>query len=889
MKVSWALLVLLLGAGGTESLAADADLVHSVRVDASDEERARLDSYVEIKVGEPLDPERVRHTVELIQATGAYADVRVEAEHTTDGLDVVVRPMPGPALNEVRVEGESPIDAGDVREITHLRPRDSLWPERLEAAAQAVAVRLAERGYAEARVNAEAVPSARRGADAVFHVKAGPRALVARTTIEGDVPSGLLLDLARPSTGAVWQRAAAQAAAEAMRRRLVREGHWRATVRAEDSYDPATAMVTLVFRVSHGPRMETEVRGATVEGDVRRAIERLLRENAARSDAVDEASDKLEESLRRLGHRDARATTREETSGDNVRVVFDVEPGPATTISTVRVVGETDAPVVALLSRAGEPLRDRDLDEDVRTLTRALEEVGHSDARVDVEVPERSGVVPVTFRLRAGPRTEIGAVDVVAPIELKNTATRELRTRTGRPYRARDMLVDRNTVLAAYRNAGYLQAEVVSHLQFSDDRTGVDVRFQVNPGIQTRVDHVVISGLQWTREEIVRRELQLTEGAPLGLDSVLESQRRLGSLGVFGNVTITEIDPESSERRSLLVRVEELPRAGIAYGVGYSERDGPRLSAEVTRRNIGGRDRSVTTFVRGSFRGLRLLTTYREPYLFGHRQEFFITGFREEEERDTFDYVRYGLLFEAARRLNPAWSLIARYTTQETRSFDIKVAIDQIDKQYLTATFSGPSLSLVHDSRDDPLDPHRGRFITADAQLSHRFLGGDSFVKGFLQAANYRRLTSHLVVATSARLGLARTLQGDEPDRLPFPDRFFAGGDYTLRGFELDRAGPLEPSSDGRLAPTGGNALVLAGAELRLDAGRYFGVALFSDAGQVYPLTSDIDLTDVRYTAGLGLRYKSAFGPIRLDWGYKLNRRNDPSASRFHFTIGHAF
>jgi outer membrane protein assembly factor BamA len=867
--------------------APDAPFVRAVRIEASEAERRRLERYVEVSPGERLDAERLRHAVELIYATGDYADVRVELEPAADGVGVVVRPVPGPLLAAVRVQGDAPIDAGGIRELTRLRSGEPLWPQRLEGAAQAVATHLSDEGYPQARVAAEAVGEA-EGTDAVFRIQAGPRAHVVQIAVEGEGPRDAFLSLARPRVGEVWRRVKAREAAEEMRRLLVREGRWRASVAAVDSYDATTAAVRLLFRVDRGPRVEVAIPDEA--GGRRGEIETLLRENGAKSDAVDEAVDRIEEALRLLGHRDARVTSREEVASDHLRLVFDVEAGPVTRAASVRVMGDATVPAVALLTRPGEPLRDRTLDEDVRALSRALEDAGYGDARVDADVPDSAGSVPVVFRLRAGPRTEITSVDVVSPIALGGGPARELRSRAGRPYRVRDLVGDRNTLLALYHNAGYLQADVTSDLAFSEDRTGVAIRLRVVPGPQTRVDHIVIAGLTHTREEIVRREMQLQEADPLGVEAVLESQRRLGSLGVFGNVSISEIDPESIERRSLVVSVEELPRIRVAYGFGYSEREGPRLSAEVTRRNLGGRDRSLTTFVRGSFRGLRFFTTYREPYLLGRRQELFVTGFREEEERDTFDYVRYGLSVEAARRLSASWSLIARLTTQNTRSFDLKVPVAEIDRQYLNAVFSGPSLSLVHDGRDDPLDPRRGIFVTADTQFSHRVLGGDSFLKGFVQASHYRRLGTQMVLATNGRLGLARTLEGEEgPEGLPFPDRFYTGGDYSVRGFKQDFAGPLDTSVENRPLPTGGNALVLASAELRVNAGRYFSVAGFTDAGHVYPLASDIDLRDVRYSAGVGLRYKSAFGPIRVDWAYKLNRRDEASRSRVHFTIGHAF
>jgi outer membrane protein insertion porin family len=162
-------------------------------------------------------------------------------------------------------------------------------------------------------------------------------------------------------------------------------------------------------------------------------------------------------------------------------------------------------------------------------------------------------------------------------------------------------------------------------------------------------------------------------------------------------------------------------------------------------------------------------------------------------------------------------------------------------------------------------------------------------MKGFLQAATYQRVAARTVLAVSGRLGLGRTFGFDEPLRLPLPDRFFAGGDYSLRGFATDLAGPVAVLPSGEVIPTGGNGLLLGGAELRYDVGRRFSAAAFTEAGNVYPQVSDMTLSDMRYTAGLGLRYKSALGPLRIDWGYKLDRRVGEKPYHVHFTIGHAF
>lgn len=877
-------LLLLLASGADES-----EIVRSVRIEAPDPER--LTRYVGLRVGEPYRPSAAREAVELIYATGDYEDVVVETSSRPDGLDIVLRTLPAPKFRRVRVEGDSVLGAGALRRLARLRPGEPLWPARLERAARETALALGRKGYLEATVTvtAERAGAGTSAADAAFHVHAGSLARVGPATIEPpDGPlAGVLRDLARPRPGEPFERAEAERAAETMRKRLVAAGRWRASVQFHETYDPGPARVTLLFTVRSGPYMTLEVRGARLPGNLRSQIVNLVRDGLVKADVLEEATERIERALRSEGYRDVTVRHHAEPSRSGEAVVFDVEPGPQATVGSVRVAGIPEVPA-ELQTRPERPLEERTLREDARALMRALEEEGYAEARAEAEAREGGGAIPVTFRVRPGPRTFVSAVAVEPPppagVELV-----ELRTRAGRPYRVRDLAVDRSTVLAAYRNAGYLAVELTPQLDFSGDRSEVRVRLGVAPGPRSEVGEVVIAGLQRAREKVVRRELLLEEGGPLGLHALLESQRRLGTLGIFERVSINELDPEAGLRKDLVVEAREGRPTTLAYGIGYAERDLFRGSVEIARRNLSGMDRTVSAFARGSFRGSRLLLSFREPYFLGRKQELFVTGFREEENRDSFDFIRVGGIVQTAHTLSPRLSLILRYSYQETRVFNIEVPLETIDRQFRTYTLAGPSASLVNDTRDDPLDPRRGAFLGADVLLSERVLGGDSFLKAYFQAATYQRLGGRVVLALSGRLGLARTFGSGEPLQLPLPERFFAGGDYSLRGFKVDTVGPLAVASDGSLVPTGGNALVLGGAELRLDASRFLSVAVFSDVGNVYPLVSDLDLGDLRYTAGVGLRYKSALGPLRVDWGYKLNRRPGQSPYHVHVTVGHAF
>jgi outer membrane protein insertion porin family len=871
--------------------APESEIVRSLSVEAPG--RERMLRYIDLKVGAPYDPAAVRRAVELLYATGEFADVEVGTHSRPDGLDVVFLPKPAPRLLEILVEGDRVLSPAALRRLARLRRGEPLWQDRLNKAATEAGLFLTKNGYLEAQVAAIAVPAADPfiGANAVFHVRAGPRARVGKAVIEpvgGPVP-GTLEGLIRPRPGQIYRSEEADKAKEAMRKQLVEVGRWRAMVVMEPAYDPASARVALTFRVTPGAWTTFEVRGGRVSAGLRRHLEDLIRDGQVKDDVLDQATEQLEEYFRHQGHRDVAVRHHEEPRPSGEAVVFEIQPGPLYTVASVRVEGAPLSPLL-LATRAGQPLEDRVLDEDVRALTRMLEEEGYAGRAVEVDAPEGGGPTRVLFRVRPGPKTTVREVLIEAkPLLGAGEGWGDLRLKVGTPYRVRDLASARNAVLTAYRNAGYLSAEVRPEVVSSADRTEARITLRVTPGPRTEVDHVVIAGLEQTREEVVRRELLLKEGQPLGLQKLLTSQRRLGTLAIFERVDIQELDPEGESPQNVVVVAREAPRTTIAYGIGYAEQDKVRGSVEVSRRNLFGLDRTLSAYARASFLGNRFLLSYREPHFLAYKQDLFLTGYREQENRTSFSYTRFGGQAQTARTLTRRLNLILRLSFQQTRVYNVQVPIEVIDRQFRSYTASGPSASILNDTRDDPLDPRRGAFLGADVQLSTHALGGASFLKGFFQAAGYRRLGGRVVFALSGRLGLARTMGVGQPLLLPLPERFFAGGDSSLRGFDVDFAGPLAPASDGSLHPTGGNALVLGNAEVRLDATHALSLAAFSDVGNVYSLVSDVDLGELRYTAGLGLRYKTSFGPLRFDWGYKLNRMAGESPYHFHVTVGHAF
>jgi outer membrane protein insertion porin family len=194
---------------------------------------------------------------------------------------------------------------------------------------------------------------------------------------------------------------------------------------------------------------------------------------------------------------------------------------------------------------------------------------------------------------------------------------------------------------------------------------------------------------------------------------------------------------------------------------------------------------------------------------------------------------------------------------------------------------------LIRDSRDDPFNPSKGSVNGIIIKDGAKILGSEvQFVKTTLQSSWYHSLTRWLVLAVSGRAGIAQKF--GETEAIHCSERFFLGGRSTIRGYSQDTVG-VPGQTLINLRPTGGNAMLLLNTELRLRLALRLGIVLFLDGGNVWVEYPDIQISDFKYSTGAGLRYNTPVGPLRLDWGYKLDREIGESTSEFHFTLGHTF
>jgi outer membrane translocation and assembly module TamA len=283
-----------------------------------------------------------------------------------------------------------------------------------------------------------------------------------------------------------------------------------------------------------------------------------------------------------------------------------------------------------------------------------------------------------------------------------------------------------------------------------------------------------------------------------------------------------------------------------------------------------------------------------------------LTGILEQAIRSSFNFSRRGVNAQSALRVTRIYNLAGLYSFQKIKLFDEKITNPDdrplIDRLFPEVRLSKLSGTIIRDTADpaEALDPSHGTRVIATADLALRAIGSEvGFAKTYLQGFLYRRLPvpRRTVLALGARIGAAHGFQqqvgGDVVQDLPASERFFAGGETSVRGFALDRLGNEETITETGY-PKGGNGVVVLNSELRLSVFRNLQAVGFLDAGNVFPRASDLSLTDLRPAAGFGVLFLSPVGPIRVDLGFNLKPRELVTGKPeqrpvVHFLLGQAF
>jgi outer membrane protein assembly complex protein YaeT len=893
--------------------------------------------------------ETVAHLFSLGRFEGVSVDGALDAGRVTLRYDLV--PIHAVSRIRFEGQLNAPgVDTGDMRRAIADRYGVSPPLGRLSDMTRILSDVLRERGYLHASVapRAEINHDSER-ATIVFDLGPGARTTIGAVEVVGrpTVSRDEFLRRLGVSPGAPYQHEALNAGIEKYVDERRRAGYYEAAVLPLIRLSEDERVADLTLTVTPGPHVRVEFKGDPLDASRRADLVPVMREGSVDEDLLEDSSNRIEEFLKAQGYRDAAAPHTRNETGDELVVIFSVTHGQQYRIATLEIAGNASMPSAELQAimkiREGQPFSDALLESERQAIIDVYRRYGY--ARVEVrsvvepvaDTPPPAQVpVRVRLNITEGPRTTVEAVTFSGNRAFADEALRaKLELRPGVAYQPAKVGVDRDRVQLEYQNAGYEATTVDARPEFSDNDTRVAITYVINEGPQVFVDHVLIVGNVRTSTAIVERELQLRPNDPFSLAAVNESQRRLAALGLFRRVRITELPHGGENKRDLLVTVEESPPTTVGYGGGgeFLKRlvpsgdplapaesqtvFAPRAFVQLGRRNLFGKNRSLNIFASISQPTIgadtttdateyRLIGTVREPRIFDTAADLVLNATLERQIRSSFTYRLASTSAELARRLTKSVAISGVYQLQRTVLEDVSGVQPLIDRLFTTVRLSSFTVSIARDTRDDQVNPQEGQYLSASGQLAARSIGSEvGFAKSVLTAQTFHVIpqTHGVIFAGNARLGLAvgfprdvtQTFSNGETvttvtvttKDLPEPERFFAGGDSTARGFALDTLGRPETIVNG--FPTGGNGLVLFNAELRVPIGNSQ-VVTFLDTGNVFLNAEDIDFAQLRSSAGMGFRARfKGFPLLRFDWGFKIHPEFGEDKSAWFISVGHAF
>jgi outer membrane protein insertion porin family len=926
-----------------------------------------LQRNLALQPGDKLSEENIKSSLHQLYATGLYRNIVAVGYRSGGHITVAFRGVPQMFLRRMYVHGmKQELLAAQIERATRLEVGQPFTAKELDQATVQLKRALALNGFFEPQVSVQTISAGSNHlVDVVYTVTIGKQARVGAVTVAGDTGMSLpkfrkvgkLKEDSRVTSNTVSR------ALDRLRKDYQKNNRLEATVRATSkTFNPSDAAVDYSFEIDRGPAVRVIARGAKVSsGELKRLIP-VYEEGAVDPDLLDEGDVNLRNHFQKKGFFDAKVThVLHRPTPNQDTIVYTIREGAIHKVISVKITGnhyfDIDTLKEHLSVQKADALNRHGLfsqallADDIASLSALYKNNGFGNIRVDPVVTDsdktpggrrgKLAYVRVVYIIHEGVQQRIGKVQLIGVRQVSPAKLLELmNTRPGEPYSLTSLAGDRIELYNYYYEKGFSQANLSfeQHPQ-QDDPNLIDVDVRIHEGDPFYVNQVLLSGLHYTRPQVVDKLLELHPGDPLNRNALLDTQRRLYNLALFNEVQTGIVNPKGTQQsKDILLNLSEAHRWNYDYGFGFEVQTGtpqrncpsaasliqigidpatfkcspngkfgasPRISFDISRINIRGRNQTVTLQTAYGTLEQQAIMTFDDPAFYGHKTiDFALSGgYVSAQDITTYEASTISgsaLFTERPNKANTLiYSMAYRYVYVNPNS--LQISADLIPLLSQPTRVSGPGITWVHDTRNNPLNATTGWYLSEQQFFAWSgFASQANFNRIDVQESNYHLLNKqNWVLARSTRIAFENTYGDPKYNLIPLPERLYAGGATSHRGFSVNSAGPRDLQTG---YPVGGSGAFINSLELRIPPvplpllGNNVGFALFDDTGNVYTDASSIFPSLVRFhqpnvktcyntsgkqgvcnfdydsnAVGSGIRYKTPVGPIRLDFSYNLN------------------
>ncbi|MCC6502954.1 MAG: outer membrane protein assembly factor BamA [Deltaproteobacteria bacterium] len=599
----------------------------------------------------------------------------------------------------------------------------------------------------------------------------------------------------------------------------------------------------------------------------------------------------------------AKIDTAVETDGVEATVVFKIEEGPEVRVKRITIIGNdafsdkklkglmttNEAGALSAVTQSGK-FNEYVFQNDLAVLMSHYFDNGYINADVldsRVLLSEDRRAFLVTIAITEGEQFRTGKIDVTGDLLYpREELVSKLKLSPGKVFSRSALSRGLEAISIAYGDKGYAYAEIRPQTKVNPvDRT-IDITIDIKQNELVYVERIDLSGNVRTRDKVIRREVEVDEGGLYSATELKKSRDNLRRLGFFEDVRITETRGSASDRVKLIVSVKERPTGSISLGFGYSSVDKLIGTASIAQSNFMGTGLKLDLSGTVSASSSRYILGVTEPWLFDRPISAGFDIYNTEKQYPDFDIrkkgfdVRFGFpITKRYTRGNITYKLEDAYISNVDAA-----ASTYIKEQEGSSTESSIRAQVRRDTRNDAFFPSEGSTVSATYEFAGGPLGGTSyFIKYEFEGVKFFAMPWDTVFSIHGNIGYVHGYDGHE---VPIYERYFLGGISSLRGFETRSVGPRDLATGDLI---GGNTMFIVNAEYLFPVFPEQSIkgVVFFDIGNAYQ--GRIDFSDVRTSAGAGVRWFSPLGPLRLELGFNLDPRTGESSSQWEFAIGSVF
>ena len=849
-------------------------------------DQSEIRKLILIKEGEKFSLKKIRDSVKLLYKTGLFSDIKVRIKEVEKNkIELIFSLEKKFLIKKIKFQWIGSKEIGNFK-INAIKEGDFFSNNKLKKACNEIREKLREEGYFFCRVDYEIKRNFKKSEiEVYFKIYPGNRLILRKINFVGNriFTQETLKKLLRLKEGDYYNPFILRKDIKAIENFFHKKKYYRCRVELkEKKIEIKKGYVEIEIEIDPGKKIDFVIKGAKIPLSL---ILPFWKERVFEEWALTEGEAKILSFLREKGYIFASVTSGTKKEKDKLIVIYSISPGQRYRPGEIVFHGVKHFSLHLLKEKFKLKTRPIEFWIDGNKVFNLPEKIknfyqsqGYSDVKVTMNFQKVKNKLNVLIYINEG---EISLIKQINFIGVKSFSREELlkqiRVFEGGPYYEPLVQADISRLEIFYLNNGFREVKIKAEIKKSD-RKNIVLNFIIYEGKRIKVERIIIVGNLITKKTVIRRELKIKEGDYAYYNRIIESRKGLEELGIFDEIKIEEI-PINEKSEYLMIRVKEGRRNYIGFGIGLMTKREPysfavwnfeimpRVTLEFSRNNVFG-SASLFSFITqvGPWEKRGVLS-WEQPYFFSLPFKSFINAWIEEEDRKSFDYNKRGISLTNIKRLNGNVTLLYRVRWTRTTLFNLEIAESEVDKEHRPFSASSMAGTFIMDKRDDSFNPEKGFFLSITSELAYPILGTKSkYFKNFLQFQNYIPLASNLNFSLTTRIGLAW-------GKIPVSERFFAGGSNSHRGERFDELGPKDPIS---LKPIGGKALILFNFELKFPisgAMKNLYAGVFLDTGNLFSEPNKIRIGEIRNAIGVGIRYKTPMGPVRIDLGWDIVRR----------------